>query len=72
MVYIRRRKHFYRVRLVAYDRLPTSHWHLPSRIPSPSPTPLALITHRRKSPFSKIHLTKMAVTHINAVRFLNG
>ncbi len=44
----------YRVHLIAYDALLLHHWHLPSRIPSPSPTPLApLVPLEPLSPFTR-------------------
>lgn len=41
---MRRKRLSYRVRLIAYDALPTGMRHLAFYIPSPSPTPLAFIT----------------------------
>ncbi len=38
---MRGKARYYRVRLVAYDSIKSRHWHLPSKMPSPSPTPRA-------------------------------
>ncbi len=55
------RSHYYRVRLVAYDALKRPFWHLPSRIPSPIPTPMIRFSSVRRRIPHKIHLVHVEI-----------
>ncbi|QBD78416.1 hypothetical protein EPA93_21420 [Ktedonosporobacter rubrisoli] len=54
-----RTRRYYRVRLVAYDVIPSSYWHLPPRLASPSPTPLVFFIRSQRRFLHKVHLVRL-------------